>query len=171
MATRMNQGFLIARTMDYVPRQEPFANGETILTAFAAAIAPRFLWPDKPEAGGRDMVCRFLGDCHTLKYSYNLGQLGEGYANFGVIGGCIFMFFYGWMIRVFYTLIANMCVKRHTLVLWIPLIFFASLSLETDFMSFLNSFTKAFIFTLAMFGIAKLFGQRQHPYNVKQSIA
>jgi hypothetical protein len=63
--------------MDYVPRKEPFANGETIITSLGAAVLPRFVWQDKPEIGGRDMICRFLGDCHKLKYAYDIGQLGE----------------------------------------------------------------------------------------------
>jgi hypothetical protein len=155
MATRMNQGFLVARTMAYVPRKEPFANGETIVTSLAAALVPRFVWNDKPEVGGRDMVCRFLGDCHKLKYAYDIGQLGEGYVNFGVIGGAIFMFFYGWFIRFAYTILANLSIRHATLILWIPLIFFSALSLETDFLTFINSFTKAIVFCLVIYGGAK----------------
>ncbi len=41
MATRTNQGFLIAETMNYVPSKEPFANGETILTSIAASFVPK----------------------------------------------------------------------------------------------------------------------------------
>jgi len=159
MATRMNQGYLVARTMNYVPRKEPFANGETIVTSIAAALLPRFVWPDKPEAGGRVMICRFLGDCHTLKYSYDIGQLGEGYVNFGVIGGAIFMFFYGWFIRLSYNILANISIRHETLILWVPMIFFATLSLETDFMTFLNSFTKAVFFCGIVYGGAKLIWQ------------
>ena len=155
MATRMNQGYLVARAMDYVPRKEPFANGETIITSLGAAVLPRFVWQDKPEIGGRDMICRFLGDCHKLKYAYDIGQLGEGYVNFGVIGGAIFMFFYGWFIRLSYNIIANLSVRHATLILWVPMIFFSALSLETDFLTFINSFTKAIVFCALVYGGAK----------------
>lgn len=155
LSTRVNQGFLVARAMDYVPKKEPFANGETIITSLAAAVLPRFVWHNKPEIGGRDMICRFLGDCNKLKYSYNIGQLGEGYVNFGVIGGAIFMFFYGWFIRLSYSIIANMSIRHATLILWLPLIFFTTLALETDFLTFINSFAKAIVFVALIYGGAK----------------
>jgi hypothetical protein len=132
--------------MDYVPKREPYANGETIVTAFAAAVVPRFLWQDKPEVGGREMVCRFLGDCRTLRYSYDIGQLGEGYVNFGKFGGILFMLFYGMLIRTLFVIAANTSIKHPALVLWIPLFFFSALSLETDFLTFINSFVKSVVF-------------------------
>ena len=155
MATRMNQGFLVARTMNYVPRKEPYAKGETIIKALGAALVPRFIWKDKPEIGGREMICRFLGDCHKLKYSYDIGQLGEGYVNFGIIGGSLFMFFYGLFIRMSYSVVANLSIRNATLILWVPLLFFSALSLETDFLTFINSFFKAIIFCVVIYSGAK----------------
>lgn len=143
---RGNQGRLVGRTMDYVPRHEEFAGGETIITSIAAAFVPRFLWQDKPEVGGVELTCRFLGDCTKRKYSYNIGQLGESYVNFGIVGGAIFMFFYGYFMRFSYVKICNLSIRYPTLILWIPLFFFMSISLETDFNTFLNSFIKALIF-------------------------
>ncbi len=53
MSVRLNQGWLVAVTMKRVPDRYPFAYGETILNSVEAAIVPRFLWPDKPKAGGQ----------------------------------------------------------------------------------------------------------------------
>jgi len=53
VAVRMNQGWLVATTMHRVPAKFEFAYGETIWKSLAAAIVPRFLWPDKPEREGR----------------------------------------------------------------------------------------------------------------------
>ena len=148
---RVNQGFLVARTMNYVPKYEPFAKGETILTSLAAAIAPRIIWKDKPMVGGKEMVCRFLGDCGTLKYSYDIGQLGEGYVNFGKFGGALFMLFYGMLIRTLFVVTTNISIKYPSLILWIPLFFFSALSLETDFLTFINSFVKSVVFCAIVF--------------------
>jgi len=92
-AVRMNQGWLVAVTMWLVPEKHPFANGETIWQSVAAAIVPRFLWPDKPESGGKENIKRFWG-YNISGYSMNIGPLGEAYANFDRFGGIIYMFFY-----------------------------------------------------------------------------
>ncbi len=153
---RGNQGRLVGRAMEYVPRYEEFAKGETIITMVAASIIPRFLWSDKPRVGGVENTCRFLGDCSKRKYSYNIGQLGESYVNFGIIGGAIFMFFYGYFMRFSYNTITNIAISHPTLILWIPLFFFMAISLETDFLTFLNSFLKAVIFAFIFYTGFKL---------------
>ena len=93
-SVRMNQGWVVAMTMKQVPSRYPFAYGETIGESVGAAIVPRFLWPDKPEAGGRANLKRFWG-FNLVGYSMNIGPLGEAYGNFGVVGGIFYMFFYG----------------------------------------------------------------------------
>ncbi|HZV69766.1 MAG TPA: hypothetical protein VFG10_09485 [Saprospiraceae bacterium] len=146
LTVRGNQGFLVARAMDYVPRHEPFAAGETILNSIISSVVPRLFWRDKPRVGGHENICRFLGDCGKYNYSYNIGQLGEAYVNFGKTGGAIFMFFYGLFINWCFYTIKGMSLRHPTLILWIPLLFYAVLSLETDVLTFLNSFIKGCIF-------------------------
>ncbi len=146
MTVRGNQGFLVARTMAYVPKHEPFADGETILQSILSSVVPRIFWYDKPRVGGHENICRFLGDCGKYNYSYNIGQLGEAYVNFGRIGGAIFMFIYGLFINYCFYVIKLKSIRYPTLILWIPLLFYAVLSLETDVLTFLNSFIKGCIF-------------------------
>ncbi len=151
MIARTNQGLFVGMTMDYVPRRENYAYGETIIKAMGASLVPRFVWPTKPEAGGRDNVCRFLGDCSRKKYSYNIGQLGEAYVNFGKFGGVLFMFIYGWFINLTYKKIIDLGAKFPTLILWVPMFYFMVLSLETDVLTFLNAFAKAIVFATFCF--------------------
>jgi hypothetical protein len=148
---------ILSVCIKYVPKHEPFANGETILTTIASSIVPRIFWKDKPRVGGQENICRFLGDCGKYNYSYNIGQLGEGYVNFGKTGGALFMFIYGLFINWSFLKIRSMSLKHPTLVLWIPLLFFAVLSLETDLLTFLNSFVKGCIFCWACYLIFKYF--------------
>ncbi|MBS1975669.1 MAG: hypothetical protein JST13_15080, partial [Bacteroidetes bacterium] len=102
VAVRFNQGWLAAYTMKMVPERYPFANGETIWQSVLASFVPRFLWPDKPESGGKANLKRFWG--YDIKgYSMNIGPSGEAYANFGVMGGIIYMFFYGLFFNFFLT--------------------------------------------------------------------
>jgi hypothetical protein len=149
-AVRMNQGWLVAVTMDKVPQKFPFADGETIWESVAASFVPRFLWKDKPEAGGKANLKRFWGyDIHG--YSMGLGPLGEGYANFDRIGGIIYMFFYGLFFNLVLSIILKFSEKRPTLILWLPFLFFYAVVLETDLVTTMNSLVKGVFFTWLVF--------------------
>jgi hypothetical protein len=150
VATRMNQGWLIATTMKRVPAKYDFAYGETIWQSIAAAIVPRFLWPDKPESGGKANLKRFWG-YNLVGYSMNIGPLGEGYANFNVGGGIIFMFFYGLFFNVMLSVILKLSEKRYTIVLWIPFLFFYAIGIETDLLTTMGSLVKGVFFTWIVF--------------------
>lgn len=152
MAVRFNQGWLIASTMARVPSIVPFANGETIFNSIGAIIIPRFLWPDKPKAGGKYNLERFLG-YKDLKYSMNIGPIGEAYANFGKWGGIFFMFLYGLFIRFIFDWILTIADKRPSLIIWLPLLFFYAVGVETDMLTTINSLVKTGIFVAIMFWI------------------
>ncbi len=157
VVVRANQGYLIGRTMEYVPKHEPFARGETILKSFLSAFVPRFLWPDKPKVGGQENICRFLGDCGRYNYSYNIGQLGEAYVNFGIVGGWFYMFFYGLLLSNLLNLFRYIAVRRPTILLWTPLLFYPAMVVETDFLTFINTFIKGAMFCAFCFLVIRLF--------------
>jgi hypothetical protein len=67
----------------------------------ASAFVPRFLWADKPMAGGIANMKYYTG--YTIKgYTTNVGPLGEAYGSFGVTGGVVFMMVLGTFIRFAY---------------------------------------------------------------------
>jgi hypothetical protein len=150
MAVRMNQGWLIAKTMYNVPEKHDFAHGETIWQSIAAAIVPRFLWPDKPESGGKANLKRFWG-FNLVGFSMNIGPFGEGYANFDVGGGIAFMFFYGLFFNLVLSLVIKLSEKRPTIILWVPFLFFYAISVETDLLTTMGSLIKGLFFTWVIF--------------------
>ncbi len=149
-AVRMNQGWLVAVTMKRVPERFPFGYGETIWKSIASAFIPRFMWPDKPKAGGKENLKRFWGYI-IVGYSMNIGTLGEAYANFGKVGGVVYMFLYGLFFNFFLSSILKMAEKRPTIILWLPFLFFYSISVETDLFTTMGALIKAIIFTWIMF--------------------
>lgn len=154
-AARMNQGWLIAKTMQYVPAKYPYAYGETIWQSVLASFAPRFLWPDKPEAGGKANLLRFWG--YRLRgYSMNIGPMGEAYGNFGTVGGVIYMFFYGLLFNSLLSGLLKRAEKRPTLILWIPFLFTATVTVETDLLTTMNTLTKGIFFTWLIFKLFKI---------------
>ena len=152
MANRINQGSLIAQTMNYVPKHEPFANGETVINSILASFVPRLIWTNKPMSGGREMIVRFLGAPSDLEYSYNISPLGEAYVNFGKIGGSFFMLIYGLFFSWVFSKILKLSNIYPSLILWIPIIFLGPIqSIEGDILSAVNSLIKALFFTWAMY--------------------
>lgn len=152
VAVRANQGWLVARTMNHVPADHPFANGETIWESVAASIVPRLLWPDKPEAGGKANLKRFWG-VSISGFSMNIGPMGEAYANFGTFGGVIYMFFYGLFFNMMLSIILKKAEKRPSLVLWVPFLFFYAIGVETDLLTTMGSLIKGVMFTAIVFWI------------------
>ena len=149
-SVRMNQGWLVAMTMKMVPQKHPFGEGEPLLEAVAAAFVPRFLWPDKPEAGGKANLKRFWG-FNLVGWSTNIGPLGEAYANFDRFGGIIYMFFYGLFFNMGLSVILKLSERRPTLVLWLPFLFFTAIAVETDLLSTMGALIKSSMFTLIVF--------------------
>jgi len=149
-SVRMNQGWLVATTMKRVPEKYPYAYGETIWKSVAAAILPRFLWPDKPEAGGRANLKRFWG-FNLVGYSMNIGPLGEAYGNFGVAGGIVYMFFYGLFFNLALSWILILSEKRPTIILWLPFLFFYAIGVETDLLTTMGSLIKTAFFTWVVY--------------------
>jgi len=152
ISVRMNQGWLVAETMKLVPSSHPFGNGEPLAAAVAASVVPRFVWPDKPEAGGKANLKRFWG-YDLVGWSTNIGTLGEAYANFDRNGGLAYMFFYGLFFNLMLSTILKMAEKRPTLVLWLPFLFFSVINVETDLLSTMGALVKSLIFMWIVFRV------------------
>jgi hypothetical protein len=150
MAVRFNQGWLVAETMRLVPSKFTFGDGEPLMEAMAASIVPRFLWPDKPEAGGKANLKRFWG-FNLVGFSTNIGTLGEAYANFDRIGGIVYLFFYGLIFNLGLSLILKRSERRPTLILWLPFLFFTAIAVETDLLTTMGALVKSAIFAWIVF--------------------
>ena len=141
---RINQGWIISRIMEYVPTQEPFANGETVKVAIRDALVPRLLNPDKKKAGGQENYTRFTGyELHGT--SMGISVLGEGYANYGVTGAWLFMFAVGAIFSFALSQTINYARKFPSLILWLPMIFLQVVKAETEFYVVFNYLIKSLI--------------------------
>jgi O-antigen polysaccharide polymerase Wzy len=103
---RINQGFIITNIMLTVPAVVPYSNGEEMYRLFEAGVLPRVLAPNKLKAGDRTIFMKYSGMHIRTGTSMGLSSLGDAYLNFGIIGGCVFMFLLGLMysgiLQVFY---------------------------------------------------------------------
>lgn len=150
---RANQGYNVALVMNRMPSVQPYDNGNNLMKAFASAFVPRFLWPDKPEAGGAFNMKYYTG-VTIMGWSTNVGPLGEAYGSFGVVGGVVYMFLLGLLIRLVYGKIFSIANKMPLLVCWLPVIFYQVVSsAETDSLTIFNSLIKSCFFVWLIYKV------------------
>jgi hypothetical protein len=84
---RLNQNDLVGRAVSMLDDGEVFfARGETFRLALIALV-PRIFWPSKPvTAGSPDIVSYYTGLDFAEGTSVGVGQVMEGYINFGTSG-------------------------------------------------------------------------------------
>ncbi len=147
---RLNQGYHTAMAMAYVPAQEPFAHGATLLEDVRAALLPRLWAPDKHKAGGAENIRRFSG-IQAQRWSSNIGHFGEAYVNFGVGGAWIVMLGYGLLISA-----AVWAMQRYFPLPWLAFVLEPVLNVEEDIGMGMNHLTKSLLFVLAVVVVARI---------------
>jgi hypothetical protein len=148
---RLNQGWIISNIMNNIPANTNFAKGKTISDAVIASVLPRFLFPNKPIAGGHQNMEKYAGITLNENTSMDISQVGEAYANFGVLGGIIMMFLLGLFYNGVITFVEIKCLKHPELILWIPLLFLQVIVAETSLVTVLNHLVKAALVTWFFF--------------------
>jgi len=80
---------MLCLSVDRVPREKPYLNGETYID-IPAMFIPRLLWKDKPSAlystQRLGMYFNIVDSENLAKFSIAFGMLCEAYINFGYIG-------------------------------------------------------------------------------------
>lgn len=145
MMQRLDQGYIVNWTMKHVPRNEPFAKGETIISGILGAFVPRFLWPTKPKAGGKENMRRFAGK-QIEGVSYEIGFLGEAYVNFGGKGAVVALFLWGLIVGQLINAWQNK--SQHTqLAIFLPILIFVGgfNSFDITFAKSLNTLIKGLV--------------------------
>ena len=154
---RINQGWIISRLLQVVPDPIPHAEGETVWVALKSSLLPRFLYPDKPRAGGRENFEKYTGFILQRGTSMGISLLGEGYINFGIWGAWLFMFSFGlassYIIYRFFLL----AMSYPTIWLWFPLILLHFVKAETELLTQLNYILKSIILVYAFVWANKYF--------------
>jgi hypothetical protein len=142
ISERYNQGWIINQVMLHVPAVEPYARGETIMTAFSDALLPRFLVDKKYVAGGKEFMKRFAG-IEIGDVSMNLGYAGEMYANFGSNGGIVGVGIYGLVLGLVFRWICRRAMIQPLWWAFAPYILVLGIKAEEGIEDVVNWITKA----------------------------
>lgn len=149
VTTRINQGWIISKIMDHVPRNHDFLGGVSVADAFSASLLPRFLFPNKTSSDDAKKVFEKVTGLTLIKgTSMGLSLVGEFYANYGIQGAWLAMFLYGAFISIVIKLLVVYTNQSPFLVLWFILIFFQVIKAETYLIKVLNHLIKASVFVI-----------------------
>lgn len=130
---RANQGTIIAWELNHIPKKEDIVYGKYFFQEFLGLLLPRFLYPNKPKVGDHNKFERLTGVRLNRVTAMNVGVLGDGYGNFGYIGGIAFCFTFGLFLNFYFKRIFKLAIKYKTLPLWIPIIFFYTMRAGNEF--------------------------------------
>ncbi len=150
---RINQGFIVTHIMYTVPKFVPFEDGSELMLIIQAAILPRILAPNKLEAGDRTIFMKYSGIPLRKNTSMALSSLGDGYINFGIIGGCIFMFCLGLLFSEVLNGFYRYSQTYSFLLLFTPLVFYYPIRPDCELQTSLGHLVKAcfLIYMLVIF--------------------
>lgn len=148
---RINQGFIVTNIMKNVPDREPYAKGEQLVQILEAAILPRILAPNKLNAGDREFFMKWAGFRIARGTSMGLSSVGDGYVNFGAVGGAIFMLFYGLLFSEILNAIQYYSKYFPILILFTALMFYYPIRPDCELQTILGHlFKSCFLITVVM---------------------
>lgn len=148
---RINQGYIVTNIMKNVPAVVPYSNGTELGQILTAAFLPRFLAPDKLTAGNQEIFKKYSGIPLRQGTSMGLSSVGDAYINFGVFGGCIFMFllglFYSEVLKIFYKYGKIFPI----LLIFTPLVFYYPIRPDCELQTILGHLVKSCFLIFVIF--------------------
>lgn len=149
--SRFNQGWIVASILDNVPRNVPFADGETISLYIKAAFLPRIWDENKLRSGDKDLFNKYSGWQINKNTSMSLSSVGDAYINYGKFGGWVFMFLYGLMFSLSMNFLSKKSVNYPLLPIFSLILFAYPIRIEADLQTILGHFVKSSIIVYVLF--------------------
>ena len=148
VTTRINQGWIISKVLDNIPKNQDFLDGESVAGAISASLLPRFLFPNKTSGNDAKKIYEKATGLKLFdNTAMGLSLAGEFYANFGVHGTWISCLLYGSFISLFLKMLVGYTNESPFILFWFVLIFFQVIKAESNLLSILNHLTKSIVFT------------------------
>ncbi len=94
---RVNQGWILASTMNNVPANEPHTYGKNTYDYLHASLMPRILSPNKLKSGDQNLFNRYSGHVIIDSTAMGLGLFTDAYIEFGKYGAILYIFVWGLM--------------------------------------------------------------------------
>ena len=152
---RINQGFIITNIMANIPARVPFAKGEELMQIIEAAVLPRIIAPNKLNAGDREFFMKWSGMRIARGTSMGLSSVGDAYINFGMVGGAIFLLFYGMFFSEVLKAFNHFGKTFPVLILFTSLVFYYPIRPDCELQTILGHLIKSCFLIFVMIQIWK----------------
>ena len=152
--SRLNQGRIMSHVLAWKENTPSGSlNENRIWQALKISLIPRFLWPDKPIAGGADNIRQYTNVAKASGTSMNIGYFSDfiiALGDMAYLGLFVFSFIAG-------RILIKLCEFRDIIGLYLLATVFSALAqIETDFFMVLNQIVKV----LVLFGLITFLGRR-----------
>lgn len=152
--SRLNQGRIMSHVLAWKENTPSDSlNENRIWQALKISLIPRFLWPDKPSAGGADNIRQYTNVAKASGTSMNIGYFSDfiiALGDMAYLGLFVFSFIAG-------RILIKLCEFRDIIGLYLLATVFSALAqIETDFFMVLNQIVKV----LVLFGLITFLGRR-----------
>jgi len=102
---RLNQAWIFASTVNNMDVRQNFQHMTLVSKYVEAAVLPRFLAPNKLQAGDKEIFNTYSGHVINQGTSMGLGIFADGYIAYGLIGVYIFSFVFGLLLTIVFKIV------------------------------------------------------------------
>lgn len=159
---RFSSGLVNSAIYYNVPRNQDHTWGKEFSGDMQNALLPRILFPDKQPINTQKNFVLFTGRSLLNGTSVGVNIYGIAYAEFGMVGSCIFLFGMGMLFTNIIQWFLNKFQKTHNagFLVFLPLIMLPFFSAEKELVGALNGLVKTAIFILFLIKALKMVGVR-----------
>ncbi len=146
---RINQGWILASTMNNVPLNESHTYGSLTIKYLYTAFIPRILAPDKMKSGDQRIFNKYSGHLITDATAMGLGLFTDAYVEFGNIGSIFYIFLFGVLYGYILQKFTLVSIKYPIFILFSILAFIYPMRPDCDTSTSLNHLLKT-VFLLVL---------------------
>jgi hypothetical protein len=145
---RLNQGWVLASAMDFVPRNISHAHGALLSEYLYSAFVPRIVDANKLNAGSQEIFNKYSGHHIEKGTSIGLGLFTDAYVDFGdfgIFGSMFYVFLFGLLYGYILHQIAQKSTYYPVLLLFAILIFIYPIRPDCETQTTLGHLIKSII--------------------------
>ncbi|MFY7963873.1 MAG: hypothetical protein ACOVO1_03155 [Chitinophagaceae bacterium] len=166
---RINQGWILCRVMDFVPRYVDHEGLELFNKYIEAAFLPRAFAPNKLSAGDKDLFNKYTGLKLTSATSMGLGLVADAWISYGKEGGWLLLFIYGIFIGLTLKYAENLITKYPYVFFFLPVIYIYPIRPDCETQTSLGHLVKTlFLITILAY---RFFPKNKQSLNLANAVS
>lgn len=144
---RAGNGSIISQIYEYIPDNYPHKYGEKLVSDLSNSLLPRLIFTEKKVLDNTESYTKYTGNSISENTSVGINVFGISYAEFGILGSFIFLFFFGLMLclvnNIFYYFFINK--GNYIVLILMPVIFSHFFKFEQEFFAQFTGWVKVLL--------------------------